>query len=51
MFEGFPDGPWLNENDEDYLPPEPPKWWENLIVGLGFVAIIGVAFKVFFHGI
>ncbi len=50
MFEGFPDGPWFDENYEDYPPPEPPKWWEAIIVVLGFVAIVGVIFRVFVYG-
>lgn len=50
MFEGFPDGPW-GEEDEDIPPPDPLKWWENLIGFSGFVAIIGVIFKVFVYGI
>ncbi len=54
MFEGFPDGgdyyePWNYENGEPpYVPP--PKWWEVIIAVLGFVAIVGVIFRVFIYG-
>lgn len=48
MFEGFPDGPWHDENYEDYPPPESPKWWEWLIA-LGVLAAFWVAFFDFFR--
>ncbi len=50
MFEGFPDGPWPDKNYEDYPPPEPPKWWEILLVVLGICGLFLLFFKLFIYG-
>lgn len=49
MFEGFPDGPWHDENYEDYTPPEYPKWW-GWLIALGVLAAFWVAVFDFLYG-
>lgn len=51
MFEGFSDGGPTWGCEDDSLPPEPPKWWELLIVICGLVGLLLMGFRLFFYGI
>ena len=50
MFEGFPDNSLISECEEQSLPqPEPPKWYEWLIAGLGLFGFWVAFFRLAFY--